>query len=113
MAEIKMIKSIATTMAPTVPIVSSLFPRTKSIGMIVIGLASLIIGLSVFGKVRFMKPTTMVIIGSVIYQGCLGIATLLGVPSAYNKIIMAALFTVALVGSGAIRKRGEQKNVRA
>lgn len=83
------------------------------IGMIVIGLASLIIGLSVFGKIRFMKPTTMVIFGSVIYQGCLGIATLLGVPSAYNKIIMAALFTVALVGSGAIRKRGEHKNVRA
>lgn len=45
------------------------------IGMIVIGLASLIIGLSVFSKVRFLKPTTKVILGSVIYQGCLGLAT--------------------------------------
>lgn len=77
------------------------------IGMVVIGLASLIIGLSVFGKIRFMKPTTMVILGSVIYQACLGIATLLGVPSAYNKIIMAALFTLALIFSESMsRKRG-------
>lgn len=76
------------------------------VGMIVIGLASLIIGLSVFGRIRFLKPTTMVIIGSVIYQGCLGLALLLGVPSAYNKIIMALLFTLALVFSGRMKKKG-------
>lgn len=79
------------------------------VGMIVIGLASLIIGLSIFGKIRFMKPTTMVIIGSVIYQGCLGIALLLGVPSAYNKIIMAVLFTIALVFSGKVKKGGVKR----
>ena len=76
------------------------------VGMIVIGLASLIIGLSVFGRLRFMKPTTMVIIGSVIYQACLGAALLAGVPSAYNKIIMAVLFTIALVLSGNLKKKG-------
>ena len=76
------------------------------IGMIVIGLASLIIGLSVFGKLRFMKPTTMVIIGAVIYKACMGIALLIGVPSAYNKIIMAVLFTAALVVSGKIKAKG-------
>ena len=76
------------------------------IGMLVIGLASLIIGLSVFGKLRFMKPTTMVIIGAVIYQACLGVALLIGVPSAYNKIIMAVLFTAALVVSGKIKAKG-------
>lgn len=70
------------------------------VGMVVIGLASLIIGQSLFGRVRFIKPTTAVILGSVIYQGCLGVATLLGVPSAYNKAIMAVLFTLALVLSG-------------
>lgn len=82
------------------------------VGMVVIGLASLIIGLSVFSRVRFMNPTTMVILGSVIYQACLGIATFLGVPSAYNKIIMAALFTVALVASAKTRKGGA-KNASA
>ena len=65
------------------------------IGMVVIGLASVIIGLSVFRSVRFLKPTTMVILGSIIYQACLSIATFLGVPSAYNKLLMAVLFTIA------------------
>lgn len=76
------------------------------IGMVVIGLASVIIGLSVFRSLRFMKPTTMVILGSIIYQACLSIATFLGVPSAYNKLLMAVLFTIALVGSRAIKKGG-------
>ena len=78
------------------------------IGMVVIGLASVIIGLSLFGKLRFMKPTTMVILGSVIYQACLAIATYLGVPSAYNKLIMAILFTIALVMSN-FMKKGESR----
>ena len=78
------------------------------IGMVVIGLASVIIGLSLFGKLRLMKPTTMVILGSIIYQACLSIATYLGVPSAYNKLIMAILFTIALVTSNFLKK-GESK----
>ena len=42
---------------------------------------------------------------------CLGIATLLGVPSAYNKAIMAVLFTLALVLSGKFGKgNGGKKN---
>ena len=75
------------------------------VGMIVIGLASVIIGLSLFRKVRFMKPTTMVILGSIIYQACLSIASLIGVPSAYNKLIMALLFTVALILSGKLNTK--------
>ncbi len=78
------------------------------LGMVVIGIASVIIGLSVFGKLRFMKPTTMVILGSVIYQACLGIASILGVPSAYNKLIMALLFTIALVLSGRLNRKKQE-----
>lgn len=84
--------------------------QSMGLGMIIIGLASLIIGISVLGKVKFLKPTTMVIVGAVIYQACLGIASLLGVPSAYNKLIMALLFTTALVASGRFSGR---KGVRA
>lgn len=79
--------------------------QSMGLGMVIIGLASLIIGISVFGKIRFLKPTTMVIAGAVIYQACLGVAALLGVPSAYNKLIMAALFTAALVASGRFGNR--------
>ena len=79
--------------------------QSMGIGTIVIGLASLIIGMSLFGKVGFMKPTTKVIIGSVIYQACLTAAQKMGVPSAYNKLIMAVMFTVAIVISNA-KKEG-------
>lgn len=77
--------------------------QSMGIGMIVIGLASLIIGMSLFYRVRFMKPTTKVIIGAVIYQACLSLAMAIGIPSAYNKLLMAVLFTVALIASDRIK----------
>lgn len=82
--------------------------QSMGIGMVVIGLASLIIGLSLLGRVRFMKASTKVIIGSIVYQACLSFAALLGVPTAYNKLIMALLFTAALVLSSSLKrnKRG-------
>ena len=52
-----------------------------------------------------MKPTTKVILGAIIYQMALGAATLAGVPSGYNKALMACLFTVALVVSDRLRKK--------
>ena len=79
------------------------------IGMVVIGIASVIIGTSVFKNARNMKLTTKVIIGSVIYQACLAIASFLGVPTAYNKLIMAVLFTIALVVSGKLDLKGGKK----
>ncbi|MCQ2440862.1 MAG: ABC transporter permease [Clostridia bacterium] len=80
--------------------------QSMGIGMIVIGLASLIIGTSLFKRVRFLKPTTKVIFGAVIYQACLTVAQKLGVPSAYNKIIMALIFTLALIFSGKVKLKG-------
>lgn len=71
--------------------------QSMGVGIIVMGLASLIIGLSVFRKVHFMKPTTKVIWGAIIYEACLVLASKMGIPSAYNKLIMAVLFTIALV----------------
>lgn len=85
--------------------------QSMGIGTIVIGLASLIIGTSLFKKVKFLKPTTQVILGSIIYQACLTAAQKVGVPSAYNKLIMAVIFTIALIISEK-RKRGT-KNVKA
>lgn len=78
--------------------------QSMGIGMVVIGLASLIIGISLFSKIKFMKSTTKVILGAVIYQACLSFATFLGVPSGYNKMIMAVLFTLALVANEKLGK---------
>ena len=68
-------------------------------GMVFLGLASVIIGLSIFKNVKFMKPTTMVILGSLLYKACLTIALALNLPTEYLKLLMAVLFTIALVFS--------------
>ena len=88
-------------------LISGSVNQSMGIGMVVIGLASLIIGLSVFAKVHFLKPTTKVIIGSIIYQLCLTVAQKLGVPDAYNKLIMAFIFTIALILSSKMKNRSK------
>lgn len=80
------------------------------VGMVVFGLSSVIIGLSLFKKVGFMKATTMVILGTIIYKACLQIAVEIGLPSDYNKLLMAVLFVAALLFSkvGKKTKRREK-----
>ena len=73
-------------------------------GMVVIGLASVIIGLSLFRRLRFIKMTTMVILGSILYKACLALALAIGLPTDYLKLLMAVLFTVALVASEFVKK---------
>ena len=79
--------------------------QSMGIGTVVIGLASLSIGLSVFHKVRFLHDTTKVIMGAIIYQGCLSGVNKLGVPTAYNKLIMAFLFVLALLFGDRVRHK--------
>ena len=47
-------------------------------GAIVIGLANVIIGTQLFKRFGFVKSTTAVIIGSIIYKACVSLALLLG-----------------------------------
>lgn len=80
-------------------------------GMVVMGLASVIVGMSIFGKIRFMKPTTMVVLGAIIYKTCLVIAMQLGLPTNYLKLLMAAIFTVALVSTNFFGKGRKKQYV--
>lgn len=72
-------------------------------GMVVLGLASVIIGVSLFHKVRRLRSTTKVLIGSVLYQAVMTVATSLGA-SDQLKLIMAAIFVVALVCNNLMNK---------
>ena len=65
-------------------------------GAMVIGLASVIIGTSIFKKLTFFKTTTAVIIGSIIYKACVAIALRNFEPQAM-KLITAVLFLVILI----------------
>ena len=80
-------------------------------GTIVIGLANVIIGTQLFKRFGFVKSTTAVIIGSIIYKACVSLALLLNdihvnlgvirftisVTASDLKLITAILFLIILV----------------
>lgn len=72
------------------------FEISMGTGAIVIGLASVIIGTSIFKKISYVKTTTAVIIGSIIYKACVAIAIRNFEPQAM-KLITAVLFLIILV----------------
>ena len=81
------------------------FDISMGTGTMVIGLASVIIGTNLFRSMSFMKSTTMVIIGSIIYKACVSIAIAMGMEASDMKLITAALFLLILVISQAKRKK--------
>ena len=72
------------------------FEISMGTGAIVIGLASVIIGTSIFKKISYVKTTTAVIIGSIIYKACVAVAIRNFEPQAM-KLITAVLFLIILV----------------
>lgn len=88
------------------------FSSTMGTGQIVFGLATVIIGTTVFKKLGFVKGTTAVIFGSIIYKACIQVAISLGLPTNLLKLITAVLFLVILV-MGNLSSKGGKRNARA
>lgn len=81
-----------------------MFEISMGTGAIVLGLASVIIGLNLFSRVSFVKNTTAVIVGAVIYKVCVSLAIACGLSASDLKLITAALFLLIL-STGLISKR--------
>ena len=81
------------------------FTSTMGTGQVVFGLASVIIGISLFRKVSFVRGTTAVLVGSILYKVCIQAAMQLGFDPFMLKFITAALFLLVLVLSG---RKGEK-----
>jgi len=73
------------------------FSSTMGTGQMVFGLAAVIIGTTLFKRLSFVKGTTAVVIGSIVYKACIQIAISLGLPANLLKLITASLFLVILV----------------
>ncbi len=73
------------------------FSATMGTGQMVFGLAAVIIGTTLFRRLSFVKGTTAVIAGSVIYKACIQVAISLGLPANLLKLITAVLFLLILV----------------
>lgn len=81
-------------------------------GMVVMGLAAVIIGIGVFSGIRFLRATTAVVFGAVLYRGVLVAALQLGLPTNYLKLLMAVLLIAVLVTNNApFAGRGKKQNV--
>ena len=75
------------------------FEVTMGTGTIVIGLANVIIGTQLFRNMTFVKATTAVIIGSVIYKACVAFAIGNGMAPGDLKLVTAVLFLLILIFS--------------
>ena len=84
------------------------FEISSGTGAIVIGLASVIIGTSLFKNFSFLKTTTAVLIGSIIFIACVAAALKFFEPQDM-KLITAVLFLLILV-IGRDRKKKVKKN---
>ena len=66
-------------------------------GMMVMSLAAVLI--------KWLAPTTMVLLGSIIYKACLVAAMQLGLPTNYLKLLMSILFIAALLSGNFMEGR--------
>ena len=73
------------------------FDVSVGTGTVVIGLASVIIGTSLFKKASFLRVTSSVVIGSILYKGCVALAIRMGLQSSDMKLVTAVLFLIILV----------------
>ena len=81
------------------------FEISMGTGTIVIGLANVIIGTKLFKRIGFVKSTTAVIVGSILYKACVSFAIYLGMEASDLKLITAVLFLGILVLSNGREKK--------
>ncbi|MEG2259459.1 MAG: ABC transporter permease [Oscillospiraceae bacterium] len=77
-------------------------------GMVVLGLASVIIGGTVFRRFKAMRATTAAVLGAVLYKACLSVAMQLGLPTSYLKLLMSIILILALMSGKFLPKRRKQ-----
>ena len=85
------------------------FSSTMGTGQMVFGLATVIIGTTIFKKLSFVRGTTAAVVGSLVYKACIQIAISLGLPANLLKLVTAVLFLVILV-LGNASGRGMKKH---
>ena len=85
------------------------FEISVGTGPMVIGLANVIIGTQLLKRFSFIKSTTAVIVGSMVYKACVSFAIsngmTIGLEANDLKLITATLFLIILIVSGDRRKK--------
>ena len=85
------------------------YDNTSGTGKVVLALASVIIGLAIFSKAKFVKPTTAVIVGALIYALALNYFTLVDKNGTYLKLMNAVAFALILIINNLVKKQRIKK----
>ncbi|PRR81125.1 ABC transporter permease [Clostridium vincentii] len=81
-------------------------------GVVVKGLACVIIGTSLIGRISFIKSTSQVIIGTIIYYGAISLALKLGLSPNLLNLLTAVVIVVALCSESNIFKMKKKAKVK-
>ena len=87
------------------------FDASQGTGTMVIGLASVIIGLKIFEKAHFISGPSKTVLGSIVYKAIVAIAIAMGLTANSLKLITALLLLVILV-LGQKKAGGKVKNIQ-
>lgn len=80
-------------------------------GTVVMGLAAVIVGTSLFERVSFIKVTTLSILGAIIYKGAIAIVLKLGLNANDLKLMTAIIVVIALCSNSGVFKFKKKKTV--
>lgn len=81
-----------------------LFEVSMGTGTMVLGLASVIIGINLLRRVDRVRATTAVIVGAILYKVCVAFAIACGLSPMDMKLVTAALF-LAILASGTLKRK--------
>lgn len=80
-------------------------------GTVVMGLAAVIIGTSLFERISFVKVTTLSILGAIIYKGAIAIVLKLGLNANDLKLMTAIIVVIALCSNSGVFKLKKKKPI--
>lgn len=81
-------------------------------GVVVKGLACVIIGTSLLGRITFIKSTSQAIIGTIIYYAAISLALKLGLSPNFLNLLTAVVIVVALCGESNVFKMKKKTKVK-
>ena len=85
------------------------FDITSGTGTMVMGLAAVIIGITIFKKIKFMRLTTGVLFGMIIYKACITEAISSGMASSDTNLIITVLFVATLLINDFTSRKNKKK----
>jgi len=81
------------------------FDISMGTGTLVLAVASVIVGAQLMRGLRFLGATTAVVLGSILYKGCVALALSMGLSPFDLKLVTAALLLLIIVAGGHGRKK--------